>query len=322
MSSNPVRIAVFNDTSCGQHFGCDAVMEAISRLVAEHRGVISYRHPVGQAWQNHETALAALDKATVVLVNGEGTIHHSNEKARALAALGPHCVTRARPCYLINATVQANDAAIMADIAAFTAVWVRETSSQKELVRYGVEANVCGDLSLFHEHEASARVRGQPLVVDSVNKRVNIWLSDVAHDLGADFVSMKKGGDGPLVYAPRTRLARLLRRKPKPTGSLPRITDFREFASYLAAHSYLVTGRFHGFCLGLALSLPMSVVPSNTWKCEAVLRDVGLDPRRLVAPWGKVPILPLTDQEVQRMRDYVARARTDMRAMFNRLMSA
>ena len=320
MSSHATSVAIFNDTSCGQHFGCDAVMETICTLVGEHGGIIRYRHPVGQPWRDHAPALAALDQVDLVLVNGEGTIHHSSEKARALAALGPYCAARQVPCYLINATLQANDASIMSDIAAFSSVWVRETASQTELARFGTESTVCGDLSLFHHHAASEDPQGRPLVLDSVNRRLNIWLGELARGLGADFVSMKIGVDGALAYPPRTRFARLLRRKPRSTVNVPGVTNFRDFAQYMANHSYLVTGRFHGFCFGLVMQLPMSVLPSNTWKCEAVLCDVGLNARRLIEPGGEVPLLPLTEQERTRMRDYVAKSRDDIRALFGGLL--
>ena len=55
-----------------------------------------------------------------------------------------------------------------------------------------------------------------------------------------------------------------------------------DYLEILAQSKLLVTGRFHGLCLALICGTPFIALTSNSWKIEALFKDVGLDPRRLV----------------------------------------
>jgi hypothetical protein len=55
-----------------------------------------------------------------------------------------------------------------------------------------------------------------------------------------------------------------------------------EYMERLANRELLVTGRFHAACLAVVTDTPFVAVGSNSWKIEALVADLGLNPRRIL----------------------------------------
>src|SRR4051794_11726231 len=82
-----VRALVLNDTRRGsfaQHLGCAAVMEHLLRLCRRH-GIDVVRTVQRVDAVDTEEFRALLPQVDVVLVNGEGTMHHDSPGALALS---------------------------------------------------------------------------------------------------------------------------------------------------------------------------------------------------------------------------------------------
>ncbi|WP_119300053.1 polysaccharide pyruvyl transferase family protein [Dongia deserti] len=291
-------------------------MAAIEANVAVRGAQICFRNPVNTAWQSDPAALAAIEEADLILVNGEGTIHHGKHAAVNLAQLGPHCRARGKPCFLINATLQANNQAIVTDLAAFDAIWVREGRSAQDAKSWGLTAEVCGDLSFFHDlpHHEGGEDRG--LVLDSADPRITAELAGVAARLKADFVAMRHNRRGMKAY--KKQPLRWRYETSKPTATFPGIVTFRQFAAHLARRPFLVTGRFHGLCFAVNSRIPFSAVSLGVWKSDAVLADIGLHPARLFQP-GAIP-QPFTSSELDQLDAYLSDVRGRIAAMFDRIL--
>lgn len=316
MVDGPLKVALFNDTAPSWHFGCEAVMAAIERNVHARGGLIIHRHPVHMPWAGDRLALRAIADADLVLVNAEGTIHHESRWGAELARLGPYCAERGTPCHIVNATIQANGAATMGDLAAFSSVWVRESRSAEECRRWGVAAEICGDLSFFHRF-----VRHQPtfrrgVVIDSVMPAVNAQLGKMATGVKAEFVTMTHSRTSLKAFR-RTWLTRTYATR-GPFRRIRGVNDFERFAGYLARHRFVVTGRFHGLCFALNAGVPFQAVSSNSWKSEALLADVGLGQSR-VAGQGGDP-LPFSPAETEAIAEFTSRTRRRIAAMFDAIL--
>lgn len=311
------KIAVFNDTAPSRHFGCEAVMAAIETNVAARGGTIIYRHPVGRPWHSDPKAMIAIDEADLILVNGEGTIHHSKPPARALARLGPHCSERGKPCFLINATLQANNQDLMNDLMAFDGIWVREGKSAEEAQRCGAAAELCGDLSFFHSFPRHAGGRDRGLVLDSASPKLTAQMAVIASNLQADFVTMRHNKKGMKSYK-KDLLRWRYQVVGKPAAIVSGICTFQHFAAYLARRRFLVTSRFHGLCFAVNSLVPFSAVPLAVWKSDAVLSDIGLNPARLFQP-GSEP-KPFAEREVELISRYLTRVRDRIAAMFDQIL--
>lgn len=310
------KVAVFNDTAPSRHFGCEAVMAAIDASVAARGARITYRHPVTKPWQADSRALAAIDDADMVLVNGEGTIHHGKPAAARLARLGPHCTARNKPCFVINATIQANNQAVMRDLAAFNGIWVREGRSADEAKRSGIAAEICGDLSFFHSLPQHDGGPDRGLVLDSADPAITAEMAAIAATLKADFVAMRHNRKGMKAY--KKQPLRWRYEAGKPTAIVAGVGTFQQFAAFLAHRRFLVTGRFHGLCFAVNSGVPFSIVPLDIWKSDAVLSDIGLHPARLFRP-GAAP-KPFAAREIELISAYVTDIRGRIAAMFDRIL--
>lgn len=314
-----LRVAIFNDT-CGAHFGCDAVMAAIGALATRYDGEIIYSHPVGKPWQEDSLALEAIRRSDVVIVNGEGSMHHSSRKARSLSQLAVHCAEIAKPCYLLNATLQSNDTEIVEALRTFRRIWVRESASAQELRNSRIEASICPDLSLFHEFEVTGPQVPRPLIIDSVQRRRHPELARVADAHGARLVTMKHNEKGGLAFPLKGLFRQRIAVESGPVEPIPEVRTFHQFAALMGRHQCIITGRFHGFCFGLKMALPMLVLPSNTWKCEAMLTDVRLNRNRLVESNITSLPPPYTSEEFENIDSYLASARQQIGRMFQAIL--
>lgn len=316
------KVALFNDTAASGHFGCDAVAATIQQSLERRGGEFIYRHDVGKPWERDANAIAAMEDADLVVVNGEGSIHHSSERARSLARIGAHCHRQGIPCYLVNATIQANRDDIMSDLAQFSHVWVRESYSIEELERFGMSVTLCPDLSLYQDFPSWSPVDGVgPIFVDSVDKKTNRALEASAHYAHGLFVSMKKDLNGfGLYYPERYRVSRLFSKYPKKKESLYSVSDFSGFASLLARSRYVITGRFHAFCFCLSVGVPVSVLRSNTWKCEAMLNDLGIDGSRLLDSGRIKKPKDYSVEELRLIKSYVTSARQSIDELFDAIL--
>jgi hypothetical protein len=101
-----------------------------------------------------------------------------------------------------------------------------------------------------------------------------------------------------------------------PVEPMPEVRTFQQFAALMGRHQCIITGRFHGFCFGLNMALPMFVLPSNTWKCEAMLTDVRLDGSRLIESNLSFLPPPYTSEEFENIASYLAFARQQISRMF------
>lgn len=292
-------------------------MAAIEQNLALRGARITHRHPVTRPWQDDPAALAAIADADLVLVNGEGTIHHGKPTAVSLARLGPHCARIGKPCFVINATIQANSREVMNDLAACSGLWVREGRSAEEAARSGIDAEICGDLSFFHVLPQHQGVGGRGLVLDAAHPDVTAALRGIAARLRADFVAMRHNKKGMKSYK-RSALRRRYETG-KPTEIVAGIDTFQKFAAFLARRPFLVTGRFHGLCFALNSRVPFSAAPLDVWKSEAVLADLGLHPGRLLRD-DAVP-KPLSAHETELISTYVADLRGRIAAMFDRILA-
>lgn len=156
-------VALVNDTSLYEHhFGCQLVCqtfrEQFARVGLELRVSLPYQFDLDEVrWR-----LAAVD---LVVVNGEGTLHHQR---------GEHLVRLAAefPAALVNTVYQDN--CDWPELAAFRYRSARESLSAAEIRRTGAQCDVTPDL-LFASQTLRSFVASEPTeeigITDNVTKR-------------------------------------------------------------------------------------------------------------------------------------------------------
>jgi Polysaccharide pyruvyl transferase/Methyltransferase domain len=326
-----MKAVLINTTFLFGHHGCLLVNRQLDLLAAEAGIDICAKLPLECDWQ--KLAPADFD---LVLVNGEGALHHDSKAARRLAAVPLWAQERGRPAFLINSVYQANGPEIAAGIARYHAIFARDELSCEALTKAGINATVVPDLTLTWE---PSLVHGSGRLVvftDSPVRDTNAHLHRAALAIGAPYLPLKARPPHPAIEAHaaasrrwRHAAKRLVAHVAPPGLWRDRwrnlIPRFEDYIAWLAENAALiVSGRFHGVCIALDLGIPVLGVPSNTWKVEALLAHAGLKHRLVsnleelqhrLSTTGLEPYL-YTSTELHRIAAFRKEVRTGARTMF------
>lgn len=294
---------VFNDTRINAHFGCDRVMDVIEKQLARRGVTVIASSPCAHAWWKDDALMRSIAAADLLVINGEGTLHHGTGQAADLMKLAGHPVAAGKPLFLINALYQQNPAEWADLLHHFAGIWARDGRSAAELsAATGREIGFFGDLTLcdgiIHGHAARKGI----VVSDSARKLTTLQLARLGGSLAdtklVPVVRELKSVRGRHGAAAVVR--RLQDRAVKAIWKLrfPNLTILpgpNEFAQVLGSSALHVTGRFHGVCFSILTQTPFVTVTSNSWKIEALMEDCGLSPDRIVTPDAIGPDLFLRD---------------------------
>lgn len=322
---------LLNDTRADKHHGCTAVMNASSELARKHGIERMATVPSRTDWRTCGATRAKLEAADLIMVNGEGTIHHDRPAGRLLLEISQWARDARKPCALINTTWAENGAELVDLARGFDLISVRESESKAELNQQGVDCRVVPDLALWH-HGPAAQARSGIRVSDSVLAGASVRLHHNLARLGARPISLLYGRRTPLEAARNLRRYQLDPdaraqgwRRIIPTAMADwsaQMTDQGSFLEALASAELVVTGRFHALILCLATRTPVLVVPSNTHKNEATLADTGLETWRLPPDITQIDAALLerarqwTDAEATRLDHWLSSSRKVQDTLF------
>jgi hypothetical protein len=325
------RVAIFNNTATGGHFGCEAVMSSIEAQLIDRGAEIALSWPVDCDWRSHKKFLRA-QAIDLIVVNGEGSIHHTASRAKAmyLCELGSFAREELKvPAYLINSTMEAVCKTAMGHLKAFDGVYVRESRSHDYLKGNGVIAAVVPDLSIYSPMVVALDVeRGPILVTDSVMKSASDTLEYLAEHHGWEYRKMEHAVSQTLLGRVRRKLKnRLL--SPKEASRFKQRANnesFYEFFARVKGAEGVLTGRFHSVMLSIAARTPFLAIESNTAKIGSVIEDVFGSKNRVISlmdvcldrsedRW--VGVSKFSEDELKRLDEYVLNGRAGMVAMFD-----
>ncbi len=221
------RVCILNWTA-GYHAGCAAVCESLERLIEGHEIVdrVATSESGGR-----------LGDADLVVLNGEGTLHHDRPHAEKFLGLLGRAQMHGIKTAIVNATWDSMSPNWLKVVQRCDFVSAREPWSAKAM---GTE-NVFPDLSL-------SAVR---------------W----PNKLGPHTSRIVTGGNGAGKYgdvigAYRTASsARVFLRK----------RSFQSVVDELAGASMYLTGEYHGMYAAAAAGVSCMALPSNTHKIEATI---------------------------------------------------
>ncbi|MEL1251549.1 polysaccharide pyruvyl transferase family protein [Aurantiacibacter gilvus] len=328
-----ITALLLNDTRIDNHHGCTTVIETIDRLCAANGVEVVARVPAHADWRQDAAALEAFRQVDLVLVNGEGTIHHDRPAGRLLLEAGAHAAGLGKPAVLLNATWQANSAEALDLLRSFSIVSVRESASEAELVGHGFSPRRIPDLALFHEPQMAVRREGVRYC-DSVQGGKAMALYRRMWKLGADPLPITR-----LDYHPMIVLRWLRRWSPRKTALLNpvhlalalratwqdytrQVAGRDDLTTRVAASELIVTGRFHMMIFALAASTPLLALASNTHKIGATMRDAGLEDWRQVDDIAAIDAALLEKasrwhgDEEARLRAFLEEGCSAMRTLF------
>ncbi|MEJ2123244.1 MAG: polysaccharide pyruvyl transferase family protein [Alphaproteobacteria bacterium] len=255
------------------HLGCNAVTHFIIEQAAQ----------LGLAWHGSASNLAecnalvadkGFENVSLVIFNGEGSMHHDSPRCLELMEFCRAMKKRGIACALVNSVWHENTEVLGQYLELFDIVSVRETNSLAEIRQFRPDARLTPDFSFaalknnaqhFDRGSFRSPLRQGIRVIDSVDSYTTERLREFAEINALPFFLM--GG----VQAPLTTQERAV----FTVDGTPYPRVFRDLLE-LEGAELCVTGRFHGLIAALLKGIPTFALPSNTPKVEGVLVDIGI----------------------------------------------
>lgn len=342
---------MLNDTAAIAHYGCKVVMKRVVDTLSGF-GFDVKTVSVYSTWRVHQKLI---DRSVAVVVNGEGTLHHSATRARTLVAVAPYCAERGIPVFLINSVWQDNSEELATQAGHFLLRYVRESRSRAQMKAQGLSATMVPDLTLGWSYQPTVPQpeRSGRVYTDAVGMPATDLLYRLhREDAGSRYVTMipPRGHRGDYAEAPFERLRPpvdetlpqtlrlkairayklllLVRGKAKNVvrrlrGDLEMV-PLTDFMASLEGAELVVTGRFHGVCLCILTGTPFLAITSNSHKVEGMLEDAGLS-HRIVRPADIRAVLARPPQwtadDAAKAKAFVSKARRGQKAMFAKVVS-
>ncbi|MDN5536196.1 MULTISPECIES: polysaccharide pyruvyl transferase family protein [Comamonas] len=258
----------------GLHLGCNAVTRFI-----EERMAFAGLSCLGFANFSEECdALLrspGIEYVKLVVLNGEGSLHHDNGRIRDLMLFCRAMKERAIPCVLINTTWHENTAVLGELLETFDIVTVRDSISMQEIKPWRSDVRVVPDISfaafstpegIFTSAQDLPVVRSSLAVIDHVKKDIASNLAAFAefhrlpfYLMGPPHINALIQQAGSAFQVNKTIYPRILRS--------PQALQLADTC---------ITGRFHGLTAAMCAGVPVVAVSSNTPKIEGLLDDIGI----------------------------------------------
>lgn len=329
MSAANLSVVALGDMRGLYHHGCEAVMDGLREGLAQVGLPLTGTVPELVWRKERETCL----QADLMLVNGEGGLHHDRDLVDMVLELAEERALLGRKTILVNSSWYANAPERAARLRAFALVAARDSRSAAEMAAGGARVIWAPDLAI---RQARAYCTGRSgtgvLVGDSTDTGLTARLGDLARQRGWPQVPilMPALADKPGAKAAKIRRRCRLARAFGPLGRalvseryrshLSGLPDIPSYAAALSAHAGVVTGRFHTVCFCIGLGIPFLAIGSNIPKIQDLIRDAGLDlDRRILSPdaLAEVRAVPVfTPEERAALASFWGQAETRYQALF------
>lgn len=349
MTASKGTIVVLNDTAAIPHYGCKVVMKRVVESLVAH-GFEVKTVSVYSTWKVHKRLI---ESSVGVVINGEGTLHHSAKRARTLVEAAPFCHSKGIPIVLINSVWQDNSDEMAQQATHFLLNYVRESRSEAQMKAQGLKATTVPDLTLGWDYRPTtpAPVRSGHIYTDAVGMPVTDLLYRLhREDTGSRYLTMtpppghrsdysdvpfqrlRPPLDDTFGHTLRLKLIRayklllLVRGKAKNLARRLRgdleMVSLNDFMASLEGAELVITGRFHGVCLCILTGTPFLAITSNSHKVEGMLEDAGLS-HRIVRPVDLRAVMahpPVwSADDAAKAKAFVQKARRGQKAMFRKV---
>ncbi len=332
---------IINDTSYKPHHGCETVVNNIITLLKERNIYTIATNPVGISWQN-KTFLEEIGKADIIIVNGEGTLHHSEVRVKDLVLVGKYVKENFdKPIVLINSIYQENGSQIASYMKYFDQIYVRESFSQKDLAQFNIASSVIPDMTFYSIYNLKKKRISEYIgVTDSVDSALSKKLFLFAKRYHYKFLpalAVPKINPSKYIYTflkrARFKVFKFVKTlllkfgiplKYKRIRTMYYIDEYDDYISEIGDLKFFITGRFHSLCFALKTLTPFVAITSNSHKIEGLLYDIGIGENRIKTieeiEEKKLDIyFVFSNEEKEKIEKYITMAPTKIESMFDKI---
>lgn len=314
---NRINVAIFNDTNTRttRHYGCSIVMDnLIQKLIENHINPV-YLWPVGKDWRKHKNQIINRSNFSAIIVNGEGSIHHSEKKEKPiyLSEIGKFAKDELDiPAFLINSTISNNTKEVYENLKFFKRIYVRESNTFETLKKYGIKSEIIPDLTFAYSNNVQINKieRNGNLITDSTFTDLRRLLKEKSIELNWEYISMKRSNSRTKISTIFLKFRKFLKNgnfntlkelvhktlqingnlisKIKPNGKAnkfdyKKVVDHDWFVNKIRSSEFVVTGRFHTVTICIITQTPFVAIASNTPKISGILYDIFQSTERLIS---------------------------------------
>ena len=333
-----MRAVLLNDTSPARHHGCTRVTNNLLHHLKNIGVNVTHRHAVGDDWKEDPQTVAALNDTTLVVINGEGSIHHDRPYGKTLLEAAEIAKSQGSKTWLLNALWDDNGSEFAKLARNFDEIWLRDRRSLKELEAFGIKGTAVADLTFASRHvETPSEQRTGIGFTDSVFSRVSKTLYAcslrIPNSVYMPMIRPRPQGEISMLRRAHMTLTRLtgdrlpLRQSYRDLAFAEENTDL--YVQKLGSLRGLVSGRFHSVCFAIQTATPFLAIASNSHKIEALLEETELPlDQFMITPEELVEItdpgelearLPSDVRWQNAMRAYASRSADALENMFTQL---
>jgi hypothetical protein len=328
------KAVILNDTSYESHHGCEVVIDNIKLLLYKNNIKTVDTNPVGTDCLENSNFLKNMASSDLVIVNGEGTLHHNQPRAVELMNAVKYIRLNLNiPIVLINSTYQDNGVKTAKLMRYFDLIFVRESLSKNELNRHGIFSEVVPDMTFYDRYENIKKnsEREGIAITDSVYLDKSEALYNLALENKISYMPMlthkKVFGNLSGIENIARIFLRVIRFFSWKCGYKYNHTIVRSFF-YIKNHlnyidkisnlKLIVVGRYHSLCFALKTFTPFEAIKSNSHKIEGLLIDIGINNEFQVK---QIELISLNlngfnDKEILKISEYVNAAPLRIENMF------
>jgi hypothetical protein len=333
--NNVIPVVVLNDTRVDHHHGCIRVMMAVESLLGSIGCCVIASAPAHADWTKMPAVTDAITKAKLLVVNGEGTIHHKSAAGMKLLEAADWAAVQGIPSILLNCAWQDNGADFVEKLRRFTLVATRDSRSAAEIKAAGISCHTVPDLSLYLPGVAPVARRQRVGFTDNVVRPVSLQLEQMRQRCAGESLPIQfvEPGMAAAVHYFREYVGKQDLLQPAFLAGLFRLRwlhyhnqtrSIDAFLRRLAELELLVSGRFHACTLAMVTETPFIAVRSNSHKIEALIEDAGLSSWRLSDALTPEIVeharrTGWEPEEQRKMRDYLAFAREGAHSLFKEI---
>jgi hypothetical protein len=286
---NPRAYFLVNDTRYDNHHGGLTVVRNLHLAMSRRGWTCTGSLPVSSSARHLPRHFRAIEQASLIVVNGEGSLHHESRNTRRLFDICTE-LAQTHPVALVNAVWQDNDAVRWKPLLERMAlVQTRDRRSQDQLRAMGIAAKYAPDLTFYEYPRFPGIERPRFGCTDSVLKSWTARALELCRkDSNIDFLTLFtrdlrfRRGPRDWAKALKYRLYPGLNRllgipvPPRYRSLLHAENDTAAFLHRLASCRALCAARYHALCFALQQNVPCIAVASNSHKIESLLEDAGL----------------------------------------------
>lgn len=338
------KVYVINDTSSEMHHGCSRVMDNLYHLIRINNGIIVGSSPVGYDWRKDEKIKQEILSSDIVIVNGEGSIHHDSIAGIPLLDVASFCSEYGIKTALVNCIFQKMSDVNPSKLNDFDFISVRDSFSQNELSKLGIESIVLPDLTFYSQPKyVDTRKRFGWMYTCSVNIEKSIELSKLSRKKENGFFEPIIYGKGDweanvgkqTIYSKLKKLGLksfLIKSKDR-IFALSQSNKFERFSKTYTHNEYhdlisqtefIISGRFHSVCFAINSMTPFVALTSNSHKIEALINDFGLSRERVVtsvSELNSIKFMPYDEVELNNIREKLSSIRDEYESFYKKIIN-